>query len=156
MVSNVDINNDDTDADEEDEDEEEEQLEMEESEQRVLNAAKHVQRAKGQRELFNKKKQQAKEDRDKPRADRVYCFVADFAQNINLPNFAEEQPGATYYFSPMSVYPFGIVDCSTEPSQLTAFCYYEGQAKKATASPQCCGNLFWLKDYSTAPAWQRR
>ena len=52
----------------------------------------------------------------------VYPITAGIAEY-----FAEEQPGATYYFSPMNVYPFGIVDCSTEPSQLTAYCYYEGK-----------------------------
>jgi hypothetical protein len=30
------------------------------------------------------------------------------------------------YYSPLNVYPFGIVDCSTEPSQLTAMMFYEG------------------------------
>jgi hypothetical protein len=112
---------------------------MEASELRVLAAAKHVERARKQRELFNVKKQQAKDDKDKPRKDRVYCFVADFAQNMNLPNFAEEQPGATYYYSPMSVYPFGIVDCSTSPSELTAYCYYEGKyCCLAVCSPFFC------------------
>jgi hypothetical protein len=43
-----------------------------------------------------------------------------------LPNFAAEQPGAAYYYSPLNVYPFGIVDCSTEPSQLTAMMFYKG------------------------------
>ena len=99
---------------------------MEQSEQRVIDSAKHVERARKQRELFNLKKRPAKEDRNKPRDKHLYCFVADFAQNMNLPNFSEEQPGAMYYYSPMSVYPFGIVDCSTEPSQLTVYCYYEG------------------------------
>jgi hypothetical protein len=125
--------NPDSDDDDDDVDSNEEEVvsdddvgDMEESEARILAAAKHVARARAQRELFNRKKQEAKDDRDKPRSERVYCFVADFAQNISLPNFAEEQPGATYYFSPMNVYPFGIVDCSTEPSQLIAYCYYEG------------------------------
>ena len=111
-------------------DDNEEQAEQQESEQRVLDAAKHVERARKQRELFNAKKREAKTDKDKPRCDRSYCFVADFAQNMSVPNFAADQPGATYYFSPMNVYPFGIVDCSTEPSHLHAYCYYEGIFKK--------------------------
>jgi hypothetical protein len=60
------------------------------------------------------------------RADRTYTFVADFAQNMYVPNFAAEQPGATYYFSPLNVYPFGVVDASTSPTLLTAFIYSEG------------------------------
>lgn len=34
-------------------------------------------------------------------------------QNLSLPNFAGEQPGDTYYFSPISVNLFGVVDCAT-------------------------------------------
>jgi hypothetical protein len=113
-----------------DDDDADDQEAMETAEARILAAGKHVERARKQRELFNQKKQQAKEERDNPRSQRTFCFCADFAQNMNLPNFASEQPGATYYFTPMSVYPFGIVDCSTEPSELTAYCYYEGEAKK--------------------------
>ena len=40
------------------------------------------------------------------------------------------QEAATYYYSPLNVYTFGIVNCSTAPTQLLAFIYYEGQAKK--------------------------
>ena len=43
-----------------------------------------------------------------------------------LPNFSAEQPGATYYYSPLNVYPFGSVDGSTEPTELTGHFYYEG------------------------------
>jgi hypothetical protein len=53
-------------------------------------------------------------------------FFQHFAQNMYLPNFAAEQPGATYCYSPLNAYPFGIVDCSTQPSQLTAMMFYEG------------------------------
>ena len=104
-------------------------------EERVLAAAKHVERATKQQELFNLKKQEAKDDKEKHRGARSYCFVADFAQNMNLPNFSAEQPGSTYYYSPMSVYPFGIVDSSTAPSELTAYCYYEGMLPVAC---RCC------------------
>jgi hypothetical protein len=71
-------------------------------------------------------KTKAKASKDKPQEARTYCFVCDFAQNMYLPKFAAEHPGATYYYSPLNVYPFGIVDCSTEPSQLTAMMFYEG------------------------------
>jgi hypothetical protein len=56
------------------------------------------------------------------------CFVADFAQNMNIPNFASEQPGATYYYAPMSVYVFGVVDASQD--RLAAYVYIEDQANK--------------------------
>ena len=102
--------------------------EIREEEDIVVAAAKHVEMAKSQRQMFNLKKERAKEDRRKntKRELRTYTFVADFAQNMCLPNFAAEQPGATYYYSPLNVYPFGIVDCSTEPAELTSYVFYEG------------------------------
>ena len=93
-------------------------------------AARHVSMARKQRELFNAKKELAKSTATLPARDRVYTFVADFAQNMYLPNFAAEQPGATYYYSPLNVYPFGIVDASKTPTELTAHVFYEGEAKK--------------------------
>ena len=107
-------------------------LDMGEQESVILKAGRHVEMARKQREYFNHKKQVAKEHRSKgvKQEERTYCFVADFAQNMNIPNFSAEQPGATYYFSPMNVFPFGVVDCSTEPSQLTAHIFSEGEAKK--------------------------
>ena len=102
---------------------------LETQEDIVLKAAKHVEMARKQRLLFNNKKREARADRlaDKPHEDRSFCFVADFAQNMYVPNFSADQPGATYYYSPLNVYPFGIVDGSTEPSHLSAHVYYEGK-----------------------------
>ena len=98
----------------------------------IVRAAKHVAMAKEQRVLFVRKKAQAREDAIKgiPQEQRTYTFVADFAQNMYLPNFASEQPGATYYFSPLNVYPFGVVDPSGEQSQLIVHIYIEGEANK--------------------------
>ena len=105
---------------------------MEAQEDLIVRAAKHVAMAKEQRQLFVRKKAEAREDAIKgiPQEQRTYTFVADFAQNMYLPNFASEQPGATYYFSPLNVYPFGVVDPSGEQSQLIAHIYIEGEAKK--------------------------
>lgn len=105
---------------------------MLEQEEIVMEAVKHVTMAKEQRLLFNSKKECARTDRslEKEQEEWVYTYVCDFAQNMNIPNFNAEQPGATYYYSPLKVYPFGIVDCSQEPSQLTARVFYEGEAKK--------------------------
>ena len=43
---------------------------------------------------------------------------ADYAQNLDMPHFSLEQPGDTYYFSPLGIYVFGIVKASETPSQL--------------------------------------
>jgi hypothetical protein len=45
-----------------------------------------------------------------------------------IPNFASEQPGATYYYSPMSTYCFGVVDAAKD--HLLAWMYTEDTAKK--------------------------
>jgi hypothetical protein len=37
--------------------------------------------------------------KDKGKAMQVQTFVADFAQNMGVPNFASEQPGKAYYLS---------------------------------------------------------
>jgi hypothetical protein len=103
---------------------------LDEQEELVEKAAHHVMMAKKQREFFNSKKELAKSTAHLPQEDRVFTFVADFAQNMYIPNFAAQQPGATYYYSPLNVYPFGIVDGSTDPTQLTAHVFYEGEAKK--------------------------
>jgi hypothetical protein len=57
-------------------------------------------------------------------------LVADYSQNLGLPHFGEEQPGDTYYFSPLSVYIFGIVDVSFSPDVLHAYGYTEDQGAK--------------------------
>jgi len=86
--------------------------------------------AKLQRELFNRKKDQAFADRLKAKDDRVFTFVADYSQNMYLPNFAGAQPGETYYYSPLNAYCFGVVDVSTRPSKLFAHTYLEDLGKK--------------------------
>jgi hypothetical protein len=42
-------------------------------------------------------------------------IVTAFVQNIYVPNFAAKQPGVMYYYSPLNVYLFGVVDMPTEP-----------------------------------------
>ena len=106
--------------------------EMLEGERLVLKAAKHVEMARVQRELFIRKKNEALFDTKAlvSRKHRRFCFVADYSQNAYIPNFQEEQPGKTYYYSPMNVYIFGIVNAGVQPYKLTAPLYFEGEAKK--------------------------
>jgi len=37
-------------------------------------------------------------------------ITIDMGQNLQLPNFPAEQPGDTYYLSPLTIYLVGIVD----------------------------------------------
>ena len=61
---------------------------------------------------------------------RCDCFIIDYAQNINIPHFGEEQPGDIYYLSPKNVYVFGISDPSKERTILHAYVYEEKTGKK--------------------------
>ena len=101
-----------------------------ESEELILAAAEHVDKQKKQREFFHLLKQQARSTTDKGKAMQVHTFVADFAQNMGVPNFASEQPGKAYYLSPLSAFVFGVVDCSLEKTSLSAHTYFETDGKK--------------------------
>ena len=101
---------------------------MLEGERLVIAAARHVEMAQRQRQLYQTKKKEAIDSHLLPASERVLCYVADNAQNMCLPNFASEQPGATYYYSPFNVYVFGVVDASKD--SLTAYMYPEDIGKK--------------------------
>ena len=105
---------------------------VEKQENEVMKAAHHVKMAKAQREHFRDKKEEAFLDRQqgKPMEERSLCFVADYAQNLSVPNFAGEQPGDTYYYSPANAFCFGVADCSTRPTKLNAYTYLEDVGKK--------------------------
>ncbi len=59
-----------------------------------------------------------------------FCLVADYAQNLGVPYFGSEQPENTYYYSPLAVYIFGLVDASCTPEQLHAYGYAEDHGGK--------------------------
>ena len=102
-----------------------------ENENLMLKAAAHVKSAIAQRNLANNKVQQAIDDMlaEVPHQQRTYTFIADYCQNFGLPYFGSEQPGETYYFSPLNVNCFGVVDVTLN-NHLHAFVYDEGTGKK--------------------------
>ncbi len=104
------------------------------SENIITAAALHVDMARKQRELTNIKRQAALDDKDLPNNERCVCYVGDYAQNGYIPSLCGEQPGDTYYFSPMNAYTFGLVDASTEPKKLWAYMFLEGESKKGANS----------------------
>ena len=106
------------------------QVELTERESILRKATLHVQQATVQRKLANTRIQQAIDTKDLPHHERHYCFIADFSQNMDLPFFGESQPGDTYYFSPLKINVFGIVDCSIFGGKLSAHVYSEGVGKK--------------------------
>jgi hypothetical protein len=62
--------------------------------------------------LYQEKIDKARRDSsaDTVHSERVYVFVVEYGQNMELPVYNSEQPGCTYYYSPLSVYNLGMVD----------------------------------------------
>ena len=83
-------------------------------------------------------------------------MVADYDQYLGLPHFGGEQPGDTYYYSPLAVYCFGIVDTSVTPEQLHAYGYTEDQGggkdgnNVASLLMRALQDLLWLVEGKTA------
>ncbi len=82
----------------------------EQREQMMLDAAEHIKMARSQCKLYQDKVEKAVKSVDKPHIERMYTFVVDYGQNMELPVFNKEQPGCTYYFSPMKVSNLGVVN----------------------------------------------
>ena len=91
---------------------------------------KHCDEYRAQREYVISLAKEAKKHYDTnvqwPR--RKYSFCSDYCQNIDIPHFGREQPGETYYYSPLNVSCFGCCDFMTE--KFYAFLYNEGEGKK--------------------------
>ena len=106
--------------------------EVEEShENLILNAAKHVKTAQSQKLLAQEKIKLAKDRYDSERSESsVITLVMDYCQNMGIPHFGNEQPGDTYYYSPIWLYCFGIVNVALD--QLYAYIYQESAGKKGS------------------------
>jgi len=80
-----------------------------------LASSRHVLSAKSQRELANAKKQLSKLDSYKQKSEpKILTTTIDYSQNLDLPHLGDEQPGDCYYYSPINLYCFGIVDITQE------------------------------------------
>jgi hypothetical protein len=85
-----------------------------------------------------------------PHKDREYVIVCDYVQNMPLPHYGGEQPWDIYYFSPLTINLFGIVDLSITPNKLNCYAYREFTAKKgsnnvASLLMQDLFDKFWLR-----------
>ena len=60
--------------------------------------------------------------------NKTVCLCGDYSQNLDMPHFGGEQPGDTYYYSPLNIYVFGLVNMATEV--LLAYVYGEGEGEK--------------------------
>lgn len=109
-----------------------------ERERIIVEASIHVRMASKQREVVNEKIDKARRDseRDVHHRDRTYTFICDYAQNMELPWFGENQPGETYYLSALSVFNFGVVNVAHRSADgsitdhLYAHIYKEGDGQK--------------------------
>ncbi len=68
-----------------------------------------------------------------------------------MSHFGGEQPGDTFYFSPLAVYCFGLVDASVSPEQLHCYGYTEDQGAKggnnvASLLLRAVNDLGWMYD----------
>ena len=96
----------------------------------ITDMCSHVNEWKVQRELVLKCKHESVMDK-KSGVHWPYrrdTFVGDYCQNFGLPHFGNEQPGETYYYSPLGVYVFGIVNYADE--KMNAYAYHEGEGAK--------------------------
>jgi len=110
----------------------------EERELMLLEAAIHIKMARAQRALYRAKVAQAVQDAtaEKDHSEKVYTFVVDYGQNMELPSYNSEQPGCTYYFSPLTVFNLGVVNHAHTyndgrvSEHMHAHLYHEGVGKK--------------------------
>ena len=96
----------------------------------ILQAAEHVEDAAAQRKLVAMYKSKALATSNLPHRQRTYLFYFDYAQNMQCPFFGAQQPGETYYMSPLSINIFGIANACKEQETLQAYCYHEGEGHK--------------------------
>ena len=75
-------------------------------------AVRHVRSAKAQRKMYRECIREAREHvtNNVPHTERHYVAVGDYCQNMEYPYCGAEQAGESYYYTPKSVYAFGLVD----------------------------------------------
>jgi hypothetical protein len=104
-------------------------------EEAIIQAASyHVEQAKVMRELAQMRAQEAKDDiaNDVMHPNKRYCIVCDYAQNLGIPHFGKEQHGDMYYYSPLTINLFGLVDLSRSPNKLDCYAYREFTGEKGS------------------------
>lgn len=102
----------------------------EKMETQIQRAYVHVEAAQVMRETINNRMLEAQATIGKLHGERNFCFIMDYAQNLELPHLGEEQPGDIYYYSPKSVYVFGIANVNVVPNIMNAYSYVEEYGRK--------------------------
>ena len=75
-----------------------------------------------------------------PSLFRRKVLTIDMGQNLNLPNFEGEQPGDTYYLSPLTVLLFGVVNNATEDGmdRMNAYTWQEFEGDRGANNIASC------------------
>ena len=74
----------------------------------------------------------------------LFCcrvLMIDMGQNLNVLNFEGEQPGDTYYMSPLMVLLFGVVQNATEdggPDTMNAYTWQEFEGDRGQNNITSC------------------
>ena len=58
-------------------------------------------------------------------------IIVDFCNNIQIPSFLKDQPGAVYFFVPLNVYCLGIIDCNSIKDYFYAYMYLEAEGGRS-------------------------
>jgi hypothetical protein len=85
---------------------------------------------------------------------RRKVFTIDMGQNLSLPSFESEQPGDTYYLTPLTVLLFGIVDNAPMDGKerMDAFIWREFEGDRgANNIVSCLVKFFKMKIFFSAP-----
>lgn len=108
------------------------EVEVDGREAALLAASIHINDAIAQRKLLAQMQLLAQrgEKNQLPSGKRTFLLFFDYAQNVQCPFYGHEQPGETYYFSPLSISVFGITNACGPKERLHAYCYHEGKGKK--------------------------
>ena len=105
-------------------------------ESNLLRSAAHAAQARAQRTHANECVRLAKEDyaNNSHFYRRRFVITFDYAQNLGISHFGDEQPGDTYYFSPLNLYVFGVANNALPKNHLHGYLHHEGEGKKGGAN----------------------
>ena len=109
---------------------------------KMIEAKAHVRAYQVQREESKKIISLARSDISNllPSIFRNRVLTIDMGQNLNLPNFEGEQPGDTFYLSPLTVLLFGVVDNATESKKdhMKAYIWQEFEGERGANNIASC------------------
>ena len=94
--------------------------------------------ARAQRLLYQRLEKTAVDDAKDAveHTKRWYTLTCDFGQNMQCPCYNSNQPGCIYYYTPLNIYNFGVVDHSYDygnrmiGNHMHCHVYHEGIGKK--------------------------